>query len=1628
MYLKKVVKKAACYVLSAALVLTSFSAGSFVNTKTSMAYVTGDFDDASELTATQVPDATLLRVLRVLTNYYAENKTAPEAGKVLTDSEFDDYDKAVTVKKAATFVGDIDLAPYTVATSGSSKNYDPIKDISGIGFMRRATSVNLSNINITSISAGEFFMCEELTKVVIPSTVTEIKDQAFQNCSSLVSLTYSDKTYDDENVIDLTRITSIGKDAFNSCSALNYVYLDNITSLVIKDTAFFGCSSLSYIDLTMIQKADNLGVGAFGECSSLEEAVLYDSLDYIPEGLFASAGANLKDSYFTVNIPKTISKIGANAFYNSSIADVDFSGMTALTIVDDGAFGGTLIQEADFSECSSLKSIGYGSFANTLLLESVKLPSSLISIGGAAFQYSFIKSINIPAGVEAINDETFAFTYLLDDITFDSGSKCSKICVGAFRGSGIDNTDFLLSLAYLKEIDAVAFANSGVEAVNLPASVASMGAACFAHCKSLNALDMSKTRLMEIPESCFSGESEVIDKNSGKQGYPDDNNDVNPTIETIYLPETLKEIGYRAFYLCGSIKTATYGDKDETAGLFECPNGLTKIGEEAFSKSGLINVKLSDTVAEMGKRVMAESKSLNQVELSTGLEKIPDYGFYECDNLKYVEMKYGLKEIGSYAFQADFRYVQKYNGTVGEFPATLEIIGDYAFNKDYSLLDEGFSDFYDPDDTSKVYERDEVNAERLVFPTTLKKIGTFAFSECTPQREKYDEVEDEGLYILTTDETKGYKNVLPGDIPIRDAGLRRIDFSYAKNLETIGASAFSKNSLVSVDLSQTILSAASRDTFADNYYLETAVLPSTVQTVEDLTFNQTCSLKRVTVPASATLKENFIYAYFDTGNTPTISLSTPNEPEIIQIDRDVEISVGVIDLSHISGAVSFTIIDNETKQEYKLSSNGETSDGTKATLYEGNEECPVSLAVTSSNGYKVKITGKKAGDYTLNITAAFLFDYLNVSAGKIAFINQSISMSYKLNITEIAPNSITITDDNIIDTGKKDLYLAYDNTSATNEYTVSAQVDPMDVSIDPTWSVDSTSFVLGESTYDRETGITSIKITASGYASGKLSVSYNGTTMDVVTLHTVSKAKSISYTIDSTNSEAQSITMARGWKDKVVCEIETVDSEAAAQDAIQYSTSDESVVTINAETGEIVAVGEGEATITIKSITGSIVKNISIKVETDYTAEATSVVIDEDNTQSYVIVGGTIDLVGSVLPKTVSQNLTWESSDVTIATITGNKLTGVKAGSVTVTASSGDKKDTMTIKVVNKVPVMRLLSNQVYVAKDGTTTLSFTNSEKATEGIFVESTDFGEEFEVKVADESVVKGEISGKAIKFTGLKQGTTQVTVTGKDSGETLTFNLSCYTPLTKLTLSGAQEIAQGGTATLTVTKEASDSLEPVTWKTSDEKTATVDSNGVVTAVKAGKVTITVSAAYTKSVSATYEIVITNPATKVIIKTKSANNRKIYLKKGDSTSIKALVSPEDTTDTVTYKSTKAKVAAVDDSGNITTKRVGRAVIKVITSSGKTASVNVFVVKRAKKAKKVIVSKPRAIQVGKTTKLTVKVKAANATGNLTYTSSDSSKLTVDEYGYVTGVAKGKVKVTVATSTGRKGVRVINVK
>lgn len=161
------------------------------------------------------------------------------------------------------------------------------------------------------------------------------------------------------------------------------------------------------------------------------------------------------------------------------------------------------------------------------------------------------------------------------------------------------------------------------------------------------------------------------------------------------------------------------------------------------------------------------------------------------------------------------------------------------------------------------------------------------------------------------------------------------------------------------------------------------------------------------------------------------------------------------------------------------------------------------------------------------------------------------------------------------------------------------------------------------------------------------------------------------------------------------------------------------------------------------------------------------------------------------------------------------------------------------------------------------------------------------------------------------------------------------------------------------------------------------------------------------------------TGPTT-VAVTGVSLNKQTLSLVEGDSETLTATVAPSNATNkAVSWKSSDASVASVDNSGKVTAVKAGSATITVTTTDGsKTATCSVTVTAKTIEVNDVGLDKSEMEMVaGDSYQLTVTLKPDNASDKtLSWSSSDENVATVDNSGKVTAVSEGKVTITVKTS------------
>ena len=606
-------------------------------------------------------------------------------------------------------------------------------------------SVTIAN-SVTGIGNNAFYSCDSLTSVTIPDSVTSIASNAFSGCqnithASIPTLAISSIPKASLQTVIITSGTSIGYDAFQDCSSLTSVTIgDSVTS--IGSDAFHGCSSLTSV--TIPDSVAGIGSDAFHGCSSLTSVTIPDSVTRIGSGAFSGCssleavyitdlaawcGINFNFNHNIVNpanplyyaenlyingeipsgsivIPDGITTIPAYTFKNSNITSVIIP--DSVTSIGDRAFEGcqnithasiptlaiSYIPKTSLQTViiTSGTSIDYEAFRDCSSLTSVTIPDSVTSIGSSAF-----------SGCDSLQYNEYDNAYYLGN------TESPYMILVKAKDTSIasvtihEDTRFIHSNAF--------YSCRSLTSVTIGDSVTSIGKYAFYYCSSLT---------------------------------------------SVTIPDSVTSIGDWAFAYCISLTPVTIGDSVTSIGssaFKDChslvsvtiPDSVTTIGDWAFEDcSSLTSVTIGNSVTSIGSNAFVWCNSLISVTIGSSVTSIDSSAFFDCE--KIVEVR-NLSELTITKDSQD-------NGKVGYY--ALDIYTDATTPSKIWQTADGYL-FYEDGETCYLlgytgnntnlilpadchgkgyeiyryafHERDDVTS--VTIPDSVTSIGSYAFYGCT---------------------------------------------------------------------------------------------------------------------------------------------------------------------------------------------------------------------------------------------------------------------------------------------------------------------------------------------------------------------------------------------------------------------------------------------------------------------------------------------------------------------------------------------------------------------------------------------------------------------------------------------------------------------------------------------------------------------------------------------------------------------------------------------------------------------------------------------------------------------------------------------------------------------------------
>lgn len=673
------------------------------------------------------------------------------------------------------------------------------------------------------------FPSHKYTEVIVPSTVTTVKDKAFNKNTYLKNITFNS-----------TNGLTLGDRVFKGCTSLVTVELPkNVTEL--NASMFAGCTNLTAVNIasngTNYKSSNGVVFTADGE-----------SLVYFPSGIAATDDNPELGTYKT---PDGVKTIKSNAFSGSRLTELVISADVAT--IEPYAFGGVSDEKGE--ALSGKEGYYYGkAMARLATLTFEGSDEHTLSIGEGAFFYpgdglssGKLVEVTLPRNLTYLGEYAFAGRGAIKTVNIElDGTKYSNTATSK-------NFTYEISAFYVSET----ISNPWVTTVKLGKNVP----------------------VIEAISGMFGGsvlDEIIVDADNPNYQFDDgvlyDKDTDGKKTKILYyldsrvgayvLPDTITEIPAGTFRRKSNVVEVTLHA------------GVKYIGDEAFlSCRYLTKITINDTaegddVVELvlGEDVFNGCYALTSVNLPTRTRKLGNGVFTGCRALTEITIPEGVTELGDGMFSKDSTYstsasydMQLVSVTL---PSTLEKFGKYVIDKDGNEVLTSLNAFDGCNSLEAIYVNEGNNYFASVDGILYSGTST-------------DGVFEPKQLILCPVNLTGGEGGLTVTVP---GTVNRIWTGAFKNNKNVTAIAFEETS--DEDYSLTIDS----DAFGGCESLDTFALPEGLKTVTENTFKGCTSLVTIVIPSTvALIEDNAFYGCTSLENVVFSETADGVEPVELEI-------------------------------------------------------------------------------------------------------------------------------------------------------------------------------------------------------------------------------------------------------------------------------------------------------------------------------------------------------------------------------------------------------------------------------------------------------------------------------------------------------------------------------------------------------------------------------------------------------------------------------------------------------------------------------------------------------------------------------------------------------------------------
>ena len=1226
---------------------------------------------------------------------------------------------------------------------------------------------------------------------------------------------------------------------------------------------------------------------------------------------------------------------------------------------------------------------------------------------------NYIGAVNIPStvtnngitySVTSIGERTFYICSSLTSVTIPN----SVTSIGNFAFYECSNLTSVTIPNSVTSIGNYAFRGTGLTSVTIPKSVTSIGSLAFYNCNSLTSVNwnaISCADFTSVPFQTSSSKIKTFTFGSSVQIIPKLLCKGLTGLTSISLPTSVTEIRDYAFQGCTGLTSVSI------------PNSVTSIGDQAFegctsltsvtwnainysdcdlwhsplAQTQITSLFFGDDVEHIPAFLCNELTSLTTVTISNSVTSIGQSAFRNCSGLESVIIGNSVTEIGLSAFSGCSGL------TSVTIPNSVTTIGSGAFRNCSGMTS-------------------------VIIGSSVTEIGWFAFEYCT------------GLTSVTIPNSvtwigdQAFEGCTSLTSMVVESG--NTEFDSRNNCNAIIKTA--TNTLIRGCKNTVIpnsVTSIGQNAFGNCIGLTSVEIPNSVTEIHLSAFSGCSGLTSVTIPNSVT--SIGVWAFRDCSDLTSVTLSNslatiPGEcfdgcSSLTSIE--IPNSVTMIywnAFSNCSGLTSIVVESGNPKYDSRNNCNAiiETMSNT-IVLGCKNTIIPNSVTSIGRNAFggcigltTVTIPSSVTSIVDIAFNGCTSLNKIYCLISEPITINENVFSNYNADLYVPAAS--------VSKYNTKDPWMRF-NVLADNLNTVtSIALDTEEKTLNVGESFTLTPTLLPETAVNKSVTWSSSDATvASVDTLGNVTALKRGTATIIATTNdgsdlSASCVVTVLQPVTGITVNEHNHTLKYNGSDTFSFKLTASTTPNNASNAnVVWSSSNENIATVSSD-GTVTSAGKGVASIIATTTDGTNLSDSCIVTVEQLVTEVTL-----EPQAKTLNVGESFTLASSVLPENANdKSVTWSSSDATVTSVdTLGKVTALKRGAATITATTNDGSDlsaSCMVTVLQPVTGITVNEHNHTLKYNGSDTFSFKLTASTTPSnantSAVQWTSSNENIATVSSDGTV------------TSAGKGVVTITATTTDGSN---LSDSCIVTVeqlvTEITLDPqAKTLNVGESFTLSssvLPENAND--KSVTWSSSNTNVASVDTLGNVTALRRGSATITATTKDGSNINASSVVTVLQPVTGISLNENSYtllyNGQQFYL-----FSLVATATPSNANNkNVTWTSSNESVAAVNNSGVVTSQGLGTAIITATTTDGSNLSDSCVVTVNPVPTTSISLDKAKeAVVMGNTVQITGTVDEAAYIKTFNWTSSNDAVASVDQNGLVRGVGVGTVSITATTIDG----------